>query len=198
VSSPAILILGRGAVGKSSAARYLAKRLELQGCGPVTVVDFDEMRLRLAPIGIDPHSPSVAVKQEIYRRAAGEFRKLRELGRPLIIDCGLTSERIRLYLKTELPGLKIVHLFCPVWLSIWRDTARSLAGAPHARGHFLYLHALADLALRRRNPFPQPGITYEFQYPHCADAHINTYRRAPAQVAEEIQVLLKISCEPTD
>jgi hypothetical protein len=67
---------------------------------------------------------------------------------------------------------------------------RSLWQSRHERGRFLHLRALWCKLLGRKpgHPkfFPQPGVTYAFEDPDCADAEVDTARSTPKEVAEEI------------
>ncbi|MBL8178939.1 MAG: AAA family ATPase [Bryobacterales bacterium] len=181
-----IVVLGVGGVGKSTASDRMAAALRARGSA-AEVIRFDELRKKLAPPGVDPFSKERWVKEWIYSRATEHFRALAEAGEIPIVDCGLTAEKIRVELKASIPGLRIVHLYCPLALAVWRDTKRSILGT-HERGRFLHLRALFD-RLTPWKPssewFPQPGITYAFEYPHCADVHINTRGKTPQWVAGE-------------
>lgn len=182
-----IVVLGIGGVGKSTTSDYLGKLLNGRGVS-ARVIRFDELRKRLAPIGVDPFSKDRWVKELIYAKAAESIRLMCDSGETIVVDCGLTAEAIRLQLKESIPGLRIVHLHCPLALAVYRDTKRSLFGT-HERGRFLHIRALLD----RFHPwkpshqwFPQPGITYAFEYPQCADLHINTIWLSPRAVAKRI------------
>lgn len=182
----AILLCGLGGSGKSTVATHLKERLQTKGLDPI-LVRFDDLRKELAPPRSDPFSSRPAVKQRIWRRAATHFRLLLSSGRPLIVDSGLSNERIRVQMKRSVPGLRIVYLACPLFVAIIRDTKRSLFRVPHERGRFLHLHALLDLVNPwRSEKFPQPGITYAFDQPKCADLRVSTLFREPRQIADEI------------
>ena len=127
------------------------------------------------------------VRAAIYRNATRYFVDQVNQGRFLVIDSGLSMEAIRRDLKQNIPGLRIIHIQCPLWLAIMRDTVRSLRRASHPRGRFLHLRALNDLLNPfRRDKFFQPGITDPFEYPACADGHVSTFRKHPIRVAQEI------------
>ena len=55
-----------------------------------------------------------------------EFNHLLGEGFTLVIDSGLSVEVIRTMLKAKVPNLKIIHVICPLLVSICRDTWRSL------------------------------------------------------------------------
>jgi hypothetical protein len=60
---------------------------------------------------------------------------------------------------------------------------------PHERGWFLHLRALSDLLnpfIRPEDRFPQPAITYPFDFPSCADLHVSSFRHDPASMVETI------------
>jgi predicted kinase len=182
----AILLLGIGGVGKSTAAKEIHRLLSVRG-DDVRLVSFDECRKRLAPAGVDPFSSDLSVKRFIYARAAQEFLADLRKGYSLVIDSGLSKESIRVELKCAIQSLRIVHLHCPLVVAVLRDTWRSWCGSAHERGRYLHLRALASLL----NPFeprkfPQPGITYAFEYPACADLHVSTLFKRPERVAEEV------------
>jgi len=184
----AIMLLGVGRTGKSTTAHHLTANLRELGYDP-WLVRFDEFRKGFAPPGADPFSADPRIKQFIYSRVIGVFNDHLATGGSLIIDGGLSSERIRQQLKKEVAGLWIVHLYCPLWLAIVRDTKRSLARTPHERGWYLHLCALRDLLnpfLSPADRFPQPANTYPFEYPASADLHISTFCRQPTAVADEI------------
>jgi len=108
-------------------------------------------------------------------------------GYNLIIDSGLSVEKIRLQIKNTIPEIRICHIYCPLLVSIYRDTKRSLFNEKHERGNYLHLRALLSYVnLFQKEKFPQPGITYLFEYPYCADLHINTFLKRPEKAAKEI------------
>lgn len=182
----AILLLGMGGTGKSTTANELLRRLRTHGRA-VEIIRFDELRRKLAPKGVDPFSSDLTIKYSIYDRAAAEFLNVLQLGKSLVIDSGLSVESIRRRLKETIASLRIVHLYCPLPVAVYRDTKRSLRGQRHERGSYLHLRALISLL----NPFqdkkfPQPGVTYPFEPPECADCHVSTFLKHPSAVAEEI------------
>ncbi len=188
----ALLLLGRGGTGKSSIASCLVQLLLERGY-TTQLIRFDELRKSLAPAGADPFSQDKDIKRIIYENAAREFIRLLSDGFSLVIDSGLSVESIRCMLKEKIPQLKIIHVTCPLVVSIWRDTWRSLLGRTHERGSFLYLRAIIDLL----NPFkkhkvPQPGITYLFEYPRCADVHVHTFLNNPANAAKDSMIKLDL------
>jgi predicted kinase len=191
----AIMLLGIGGVGKSSAAGELHALLLCSGYDAI-LIRFDELRKELAPVGADPFSDDPEVKRIIYENAARRFAELLAQGKSLVIDCGLSKESIRRQLKSQIPALRIVHLHCPLPIAIYRDCMRSLWGGKHERGPFLHLRAVWCKLLGRspghRKFFPQPGITYQFESPDCADAHINTWGKTPQCIAQEIFDALKL------
>jgi hypothetical protein len=90
-------------------------------------------------------------------------------------------------LKETIPQLRIIHVTCPLLVAVWRDTWRSLRRVRHERGSFLYLRALGDaLNPFKKYKFPQPGITYPFEYPYCADVHVHTVLNTPLTAAQYI------------
>lgn len=182
----ALLLLGIGGTGKSSIAPHLARFLEERG-HKLLLIRFDEFRKGLVPPGIDPFSKDPSVKAEIYRRAAAEFLKFLQQGISLVIDSGLSIERIRRDLKEMVPRLKICHIHCPLVIAIMRDTKRSFSAQQHERGRWLHLRALRDFVNPlKKDKFPQPGVTSPFQFPECADLHVNTFLRTPESAANEI------------
>ena len=182
----AILILGRGGTGKSSLASLLTQLLIERGFN-TKLIRFDELRKTLAPAGADPFAKDKKIKSVIYENAAQEFKHLLEEGFTLVIDSGLSLEAIRTMLKETVPHLKIIHVTCPLLVSICRDTWRSLCGVKHERGSFLYLRAIRDLFNPfKKEKFPQPGITYPFEYPHCADVHVHSFFSSPLNSARYI------------
>ena len=182
----AILILGRGGTGKSSLASLLTQLLIERGFN-TKLIRFDELRKTLAPAGADPFAKDKKIKSVIYENAAKEFKHMLEEGFTLVIDSGLSLEAIRTMLKETVPHLKIIHVTCPLLVSICRDTWRSLCGVKHERGSFLYLRAIRDfLNPFKKEKFPQPGITYPFEYPHCADVHVHSFFSSPLNSARYI------------
>ena len=182
----AILILGKGGTGKSSLASALTQLLIERGFN-TKLIRFDELRKTLAPTGADPFSKEREIKNVIYQNAANEFNQLLGEGFTLVIDSGLSVEVIRTMLKAKVPNLKIIHVICPLLVSICRDTWRSLSGVKHERGSFLYLRAICDLLNPfKKDKFPQPGITYPFEYPHCADVHVHSFFSSPLNSARYI------------
>ncbi len=182
----ALLLLGKGGTGKSSIAEVLAEKLSERGYR-ATLIRFDELRKRLSPSGADPFSEDRQVKRVIYENAAAEFKRHLAEGFSLVIDSGLSVEAIRTMLKEQIPQLRIIHVTCPLLIAVWRDTWRSLRGVNHERGSFLYLRALCDLMNPfKKHKFPQPGITYPFEYPYCADVQINTVFHTPDTAAQDI------------
>jgi adenylylsulfate kinase-like enzyme len=185
-SPVALLILGRGGTGKSSLASALTQLLIERG-NSVKLIRFDELRKALAPAGADPFSKDREIKKIIYQNAAREFNRLLGEGFTLVIDSGLSVEAIRAMLKEKVPHLKIIHVTCPLIVSICRDTWRSLSGAKHERGTFLYLRAIRDIMNPfKKDKFPQPGITYPFEYPYCADVHVHSFFSSPLNSARLI------------
>jgi adenylylsulfate kinase-like enzyme len=184
--SRAVLLCGIGGVGKSTIANCLVDILQQKGCG-VELIRFDALRKELAPPGTDPFSKDEAIKALIYARASEYFRTRLADGITLVIDSGLSNETIRRQLKQAIPRLSIIHVTCPLPLAVYRDTKRSLCGVRHERGQFLHLRAIIDVLLFwKKEKFPQPGITYPFEYPTCAELHINTWRTRPETAAHEI------------
>lgn len=187
----AILLCGIGGTGKSTTTKHLDIILK-KNSYKVMTINFDEMRKKLTPVGVDPFSKDFNVKNVIYQRAINEFQKLLQKGVLLIIDSGLSNEKIRKNIKNSIKELKIVHLYCPVITAVYRDTKRSFLRKPHERGWFLHLHAIVDLMNPfKKNKFPQPGITYPFEYPECADVHVSTFLKSPHNVAKEILIKLQ-------
>jgi adenylylsulfate kinase-like enzyme len=185
-SPVALLILGKGGTGKSSLASALTQLLIERGY-TTRLIRFDELRKALAPSGADPFSKEREIKNVIYQNAANEFNQLLGEGFTLVIDSGLSVESIRAMLKAKVPNLKIIHVTCPLIVSICRDTWRSLSGVKHERGSFLYLRAIRDfLNPFKKDKFPQPGITYSFEYPHCADVHVHSFFSSPLNSARNI------------
>jgi predicted kinase len=192
-SPVAILLLGVGGAGKSTTAKEVYRLLLARGCD-IRLISFDEYRKQLAPGGVDPFSSNPAIKQHIYSRAAQEFLKDLEEGHSLVIDSGLSKESIRVELKRTIKVLQIVHVHCPLFVSIVRDTWRSWCGQRHERGRYLHLRALISLMNPfEKEKFPQPGITCPFDYPACADLHVNTFFKTPGRVAEEILIGLGLA-----
>jgi adenylylsulfate kinase-like enzyme len=182
----ALLLLGIGGTGKSTLASHLMRLLNDRGYKPV-LIRFDEFRKGLAGPGIDPFSTDPAVKTEIYRRAVPEFLKFMYAGRSLVIDSGLSLERIRCELKQSIPQMRICHIHCPILVAIMRDSMRSFFAHDHERGRWLHLRALRDrLNPFKKDKFPQPGITSPFEFPESADLHVNTFFQTPEATAAEI------------
>jgi len=182
----AILLCGIGGTGKSTAARDLYALLNQHGFR-VELIVFDELRKSLAKQGEDPFTRKRLSKARIYSRAAKVFQDRIRTGEFLIIDSGLSVENIRKALKRRIPDLKIVHIYCPLWVAVLRDTLRSFRMSGHERGRFLHLRAILDrLNPLKKEKFGQPGITYPFEYPECADLHVNTFQKQPRRVAQEI------------
>ena len=185
-SPVALLILGRGGTGKSSLASALTQLLVERGHN-TRLIRFDELRKTLAPPGADPFSKDREIKKIIYQNAAKEFNRLMGEGFTLVIDSGLSVEAIRTMLKAKVPNLKIIHVTCPLIVSICRDTWRSLSGVKHERGTYLYLRAIRDLCNPfKKEKFPQPGITYPFEYPYCADVRVHSFFNSPLNSARLI------------
>ncbi len=187
---PAILFFGVGGTGKSTVASFLDSLLKERGYKSL-LIRFDEFRKHLAPAGSDPFSKDPEIKKIIYQNAAKEFSRLIEERNALVIDSGLSVDSIRVTLKEFIPNLKLVHITCPLGIAVWRDTKRSfremLSGKKHERGSFLHLRAIRDyLNPFQKEKFPQPGITYLFEPPSCADLRINTFFKKPEKAAEEI------------
>ena len=182
----AILILGLGGTGKSSLASALTQLLIERGYN-TRLIRFDELRKTLAPAGADPFAKDREIKNVIYHNAANEFNRLLSEGFTLVIDSGLSVEAIRTSLKNKISQLKIIHVTCPLLVSVCRDTWRSLKNVKHERGSFLYLRAIRDLFNPfKKDKFPQPGITYPFEYPHCADLHVHSFFSSPLHSARYI------------
>ena len=185
-SPVAILILGKGGTGKSSIALVLTQLLIERGYN-TRLIRFDELRKTFAPAGADPFAKDREVKKIIYENAAQEFKRLLGEGFTLVIDSGLSVEAIRVWLKKTVPEIKIVHVSCPLLVSVCRDTWRSISGVTHERGSFLYLRAIRDLLNPfKKDKFPQPGITYPFEYPHCADVVVHSFFSSPRNSARSI------------
>lgn len=188
----AILLTGVSGTGKSTTASYLEKILLDKG-KKVLLIRFDEFRKNLIDKGIDPFSKDPNVKEIIYGKAAVEFLKYLNEGYNLIIDSGLSVEKIRLQIKNTIPEIRICHIYCPLFIAIYRDTKRSLLNEKHERGSYLHLRALFSYVNPlQKEKFPQPGITYRFEYPYCADLHINSFLRRPEKIAREILDKLEI------
>lgn len=182
----ALVLCGVGGSGKSSVGDCLEEILNKLGHNAV-LIRFDEFRKSMAPKGVDPFSSDPNIKALIYKRASVEFSRYMQEGRSLIIDAGLSNERIRREMIQNIKNLKVVHVYCPLFVAIYRDTMRSLKGHNHERGRYLHLRAIYDLVNPfKREKFPQPGITYPFEYPYCAHFHVNTFLRKPEIVAREI------------
>ena len=185
----AIMLLGIGGTGKSSVADELKRILQTAG-ETVCLIRFDELRKALAPPGADPFSKDPLVMKAIYEKAIRIFNERLKQGTSLIIDAGLSVESLRQEIKLRVPGIRIVHVSCPLWLAILRDTRRSLRlHYRHERGRFLHLRALLDLVNPFKNSqtrFPQPGITYPFEYPACASLHISSFRSDSHSIAVRI------------
>jgi adenylylsulfate kinase-like enzyme len=182
----ALLLLGKGGTGKSSIAAVLTEKLLEHGYN-AKLIHFDTLRKRLSPTGVDPFSEDRAVKKVIYENAAEEFKQQLAEGFTLVIDSGMSVEAIRIMLKETIPQLRIIHVSCPLLVAVWRDTWRSLLRVRHERGSYLYLRALRDaLNPFKKHKFPQPGITYPFEYPYCADVHVHTVLNTPLTAAHYI------------
>ncbi len=182
----ALLLLGKGGTGKSSIAAVLTQHLLEHGY-TATLIRFDELRKRLTPTGADPFSEEREIKKAIYENAVEEFKQQLAEGFSLVIDSGLSVESIRTMLKEEIPQLRIIYVTCPLLVAVWRDTWRSLLGVRHERGSFLYLRALRDaMNPFKKHKFPQPGITYPFEYPYCADVTVHTVLNTPLTAAQHI------------
>ena len=161
----AILLLGIGGTGKSTIATHLIKILKRRR-KKILLIRFDELRKELTPSGEDPFSKDPRVKSLIYDKALQKFSDYLRQGYSLIIDSGLSVESIRKKLKTSIPQMKICHVYCPLVVAILRDTKRSILHKEHERGNYLHLRALFDLVNPlKKEKFPQPGITYKFEYP---------------------------------
>ncbi len=188
----AVLLCGIGGTGKSIAARHLSVLLGERG-HTTKLIRFDEYRKALTPPETDPFSPDPNVKAAIYNNAIIHFSEFLRARLTLVIDSGLSNERIRQQLKQSLRELRVVHIHCPLLVAVYRDTIRSILQQSHERGRFLHLQAIASLLNPfAKEKFPQPGITYPFEYPHCADAHVNTFRKKPRSVALEIMEKLQL------
>src|SRR3989338_410051 len=187
----AILICGVGGTGKSTTATYLEKCLKKKNYN-TKLIRFDEFRKSLAPLGVDPFSKDSAVKNIIYKRAAEEFSNFLDEGLSLIIDSGLSNENIRKKFLISVGSLKIVHLYCPLFVAIYRDTFRSIRGEKHERGSYLHMKAIFSLVNPFQKKFDQPGITYPFDYPECAHLHVNTFFKSPDEISREICQKLRI------
>jgi adenylylsulfate kinase-like enzyme len=188
----AILLLGIGGTGKSTTSTKLVEILRSRGHS-AELICMDQLRQELAPSGTDPFSSDPIVKHTIYERACTIFEQRLNANSWLVIDSGLSVESIRRELRLKISQLRIVHVHCPLIVAVWRDTKRSMLGRKHERGRYLHLHAIID----RINPFkaqkfPQPGITYSFEFPASADLHINTFLKSPLLVAREIVNGLRI------
>lgn len=188
----AILLCGIGGSGKTTTSLALQQLFHERGASS-KVVDFDRLRRKLVPRGCDPYSADLGVKEIIYEKASELLRRQMTHYEYFVVDCGTSSERLRCELRDALGGAFVVHLTCPLPVAILRDTLRSLARKPHARGKFLYLHALLDLINPfKAEKFPQPGITYHFEDPACADVQIRTLFKKPEVTAVEIVESLKV------
>lgn len=182
----AILLCGIGGSGKTTTSLALQRFLLKRG-GTTKVVDFDRLRRKLAPRGCDPYSADLSVKEAIYEKAGALLKRRMAQYQYFVVDCGTSSERLRRDLRDALGGAVVVYLTCPLPIAILRDTLRSIAGKPHARGRFLYLHALVDWVNPfKRDKFPQPAITYPFEVPEFADLRISTLLRRPEDTAQKI------------
>ena len=187
-----IVLCGMSGVGKTMVTHRLANILCAQGYR-ATALHFDILRKKFAPYGTDPFSADLTIKEVIYTRVAEFIQREMYTGETLVLDVGGSYERFRKNLKKAVPELKIIHLHCPLLVAFWRETKRSCRLTPHGRGRFLYLRAIAT----KYNPFikekfPQPGVTYPFEYPACADVHINTFLTTPQRIAQEIVNLLRL------
>jgi len=187
-----IMLTGLGGAGKSTAAACLRSVLCNAGY-ECELVELDALRKKVAPLGIDPFDGHVEVKRLVYRRIAETLEAIVGTGKSVVVDACISIESIRLDLKRRLPAMRLIHIDCPMWLAILRETERSLCGCRHERGHYLYLHAILDLANPFHNEkFSQAGISYPFEYPQCADVHVSSRRKSPTAVAWEIVRSLRI------
>ena len=188
----AIMLTGISGSGKSATADELLPKLEKMGYR-ARIVHFDELRKSFVPAGVDPYSADEQVRSLIYKNAAALFSLSFADGESLLIDNGISKEPTREWLKKAIPALRLVHIHCPVCVAFARETLRSLEEGKHERGRFLYLRALRSLLyhlFQRHHEFHLPGITHPFDYPQCADVHVNTLWKRPVQVADEILVRL--------
>ncbi len=173
-----VLFTGLSGTGKTTTSWQLAYDLNYSGF-PTEYVNFDSLRKKLVPEGVDAFSADPEVKKIIYGNAIDYFKGGMEREN-LIIDCGISVEKNRRWIKDEIPDTLIVHLYAPLYVCIWREMQRSLRGES-GRGSFLYMKAYLSLANPFSKPYPQPGVTYEFEYPHCADVHIDSHKNGIVQ-----------------
>ncbi|MBI2971080.1 MAG: adenylyl-sulfate kinase [Candidatus Aenigmarchaeota archaeon] len=176
-----LLITGMSGSGKTATALSLVNELCADGI-PTTYISFDRLRKELVPAGVDAFSADRAVKEMIYRRAIDSFNELTSRTNA-VIDSGISVEKNRRWIRDE-TGTKIIHVHAPLPVCVVRETRRSLREKGD-RARFLYLRAYASLLMPRR--YPQPGVTYPFEYPSCADLHVDSFRYNPEERAHRIR-----------
>lgn len=190
--SIAIMLLGTPGTGKTTIVSHLVEILNKKRRKNM-LINFDAFRKTLVPAGVNPFTGDDAIREMIYEKAAHEFSNYLKKGFTLIIDCGLTRERVRKQLKLAIPQLKIFHIYCPLIVSMIRETKRSIFGEKHENGRYLYLRALFSmLNPSKKEKLAIPPFTHKFEYPECADLHISSFLKSPEKAANEIIEKLNI------
>ena len=158
------------------------------------LINFDAFRKTLAPIGVNPFTHDENIRKMIYKKAAKKFSKYLNQGFNLVIDCGLSKEKIRKQLKSEITQLKICHVYCPLLVCILRETNRSIFEGRHENGNYLYLRAIASrlFKIKKEKSVVIPPFTHTFDYPRCADIRVSSFLNSPDKIANYIINELKI------
>lgn len=193
----AVWFTGMPCTGKTTTSRMLEQRMNRIGVSTHTI-SLDSLRKELAPPDVDPFSKDPDIKRIIYEKAIARLWDITRTGGSIIVDTGTSAEWLRRWVKQELPNAILVHLYCDLATQLFREVKRSLSGDAHVRENWILFKAYRDLLLDKKEKFPQPGVTYPFEFPFSADLHINTFWHSTDETVDTIiSMILKMRVDTT-